>query len=364
MWRRIFALAVKELGSLWSDRKMRFVLLGPPLIQVILFANAANYDVTRVRLGLWSDDNGAPARQLLYDFAGSAAFVPTSIQGEAAADAAIRNRDVVAVLHIPQRFSADMLAHRTAHVQLLVDARRSNSALMVGQYASQIVADYAAGASQTRPPVEIVTRDLFNPTLESTWFILPGLVVILSFMMTMMVAALSLAREREMGTLEQMLITPLLPGEIMFGKALPALLVGLLEANIVLAVALLLFHLPFAGNLAVLEICLALFDLAALGVGLAISTIAWTQQQAMLGVFIFASPAIVVSGYATPEENMPRAVQVLSLIDPVRYMLVIGRGEFLQALPMQVVLEQSWPLAVIACVTLAVAVTMVRKAIG
>lgn len=364
MWRRIFALAVKELASLWSDRKMRYVLLIPPLIQVVLFANAANYEVMHARLGLWSDDNGAPARQLLYDFAGSVAYRPGPlIQGQAAAEAAIENSKVVAVLHVPQKFSADVLAGRVAQVQLLVDARRSNSALMVGQYAAQIVADYAASLGQ-HAPVEIVTRDMFNPTLESTWFILPGLVVILSFIMTMMVAALSLAREREMGTLEQMLVTPLLPGEIMFGKALPALIVGMLEANIVLAAAILFFRLPFAGSLPVLETSLALFDLAALGLGLALSTIAWTQQQAMLGVFAFASPAISISGFATPEENMPRAVQILSLADPVRYMLVIGRGEFLQSLPMQTVLSQSWPLAVIAIVTMSVAIRMVRKAIG
>lgn len=366
MLRRILALAIKELTSLWSDRKMRFVLLIPPLIQVFLFANAANYEVTHVPLGIWMEDNGAPAEQLAEDFAGSVAFSPgPPILGPQDAAAAIEDRRTVAVLHIPQRFSADVLAGRSAHVQLLMDARRSNSALMVSQYAAEIVAQYSVALrGRAAAPVTVETRDLFNPTLESTWFILPGLVVILSFMMTTLVSALSLAPERELGTLEQMLVTPLRPLEIMLGKAVPALIVGLIEANIVLAAGVLGYGLPLAGNPAVLEACLVLFDLAALGLGLAISAVTWTQQQAMLGVFTFASPAIAISGFATPEENMPRAMQVLSWIDPLRYMLVISRGEFLQNLPLEVVLRQSWPMALIALATLTVAVRMVRRAVG
>lgn len=365
MLRRILALILKELTSLWSDKKTRYVLLIPPLVQVFIFANAANYDVTHVPLGIWNEDAGVQSAELVRRFTFSPAFMAAAApDNPLAAQEALESKSVAAVLHIPQNFSADVLAGKNAKVQLLVDARRSNSALMVSNYAAEITAQYAAGLHPAlSPPVDIEVRDLFNPTLESKWFILPGLVVILSIMMTMMVSALSLARERELGTFEQMLVTPLRPAEIMLGKAVPALIVGMLEANIVLVAARILFGLPFAGNLLVLEIVLVFFSLAGVGLGLAISAFTHTQQQAILGVFVYASPAIAISGYASPIENMPPFLQWLSLADPIRYMLIISRGMFLQDLPLAVVLQQAWPMAVIAALTLVMATWMVRRAI-
>ena len=366
MFQRILALILKELTSLWSDKKTRYVLLFPPLIQVLIFANAANFDVTRVPLGIWNEDQGAQSAELVRRFAGSSAFLPAAaLSDPAGAQDALESKTVAAVLHIPQNFSAGVLARRNASVELLIDARRSNSALMVGDYAAEITAEYAAGLSGgARAPVDIEVRNLFNPTLESKWFILPGLVVVLSLMMTMLVSALSLARERELGTFEQMMVTPLRPGEIMFGKAVPALIVGMLEANIVLAAALLFYGVPFEGNLAVLEIATLVFSVAGVAIGLTISAFTQTQQQAILGVFIYSAPAIVISGYATPLENMPPAMQLLSLLDPIRYMLVITRGMFLQDLPMSVVVQQSWPMVAIAVILLAISTWTVRRAIA
>lgn len=360
------ALILKELTSLWSDRKTRYVLLIPPLVQVFIFANAANYDVTHVPLGIWNEDAGAQSAELVRRFAFSPAFTPAAaVDDPQAAQKALESKAVAAVLHVPQNFSADVLAGRRAEIQLLIDGRRSNSALMVANYAAEIAGQYQADLHpRQHAPTDIEVRDLFNPALDSKWFILPGLVVILSIMMTMMVSALSLARERELGTFEQMLVTPLRPAEIMLGKAVPALIVGVLEANIVLAAALILFGLPFAGNLPVLEMTLLVFSLAGVGLGLAISAFTHTQQQAILGVFVYASPAIAISGYASPAENMPPLLQWLSFADPIRYMLIISRGMFLQNLPLPVVLQQAWPMAVIAVLTLALASWVVRRAIA
>jgi ABC-2 type transport system permease protein len=235
----------------------------------------------------------------------------------------------------------------------------------VGDYAAEITQDYAARLhGRLAQPVDIEITDLLNPALESKWFILPGLVVILSLIMTMLVSALSLAREKELGTFEQMLVTPLRPAEIMLGKAVPALIVGLLEANIVFVATLVLFGVPFKGNLLVLEFCLLLFSQAGVAIGLAISAITKTQQQAILGVFVFVSPALVISGYASPIENMPVPLQYISLLDPVRYMLVIARGMFLENLPASVVISQSWPMLLIAGVLMAVATLMVRRSVA
>jgi ABC-2 type transport system permease protein len=366
MLRRVFALIMKELIGLWKDPKTRTVILVPPLVQVILFAYAATYDVTNVPLGIWNDDAGVQSAELVRRFVGSPAFqVVASFASPDEARAAIDAKQVAAVLHVPQDFSADALAGRTAQVQFLLDARRSNSALMAQSYASSIVADFAQDLHPGQsPPLVMLARDWFNPTLESTWFILPGLVCILSMIMALLISALALARERELGTFEQLLVTPLRPAEILIGKALPGIIVGLIDANIVLAAALLWFRLPFRGNVLLLEAMLVLYTLAGVGIGLVLSSFARTQQQAMLGVFVFASPMIVLSGYAAPVENMPRIVEVLSRADPIRYMLVIARGLFLQDMPLDVVLNQAWPMVLIAAVTLTAAGFAVRRALS
>lgn len=366
MLRRILALIVKELIGLWKDRKTRFVILVPPLIQVTIFAYAATYDVTHVPLGIWNDDMGTQSAELVRRFAASPAFdVVASFASPEQARAALDAKQVAVVLHMPQDFSADVLAGRVAQAQLLVDARRSNSALMAQGYAATIVDTFDQDMQPTRsPPLVLLTRDWFNPTLESTWFIVPGLVCILSLIMSLLISALSLARERELGTFEQLLVTPLRPAEILIGKALPGIIVGLINANIVIAAALLWFWLPFRGSLVLLELMLLLYTMSGVGIGLMLSSFARTQQQAMLGVFVFASPMIVLSGYAAPIENMPHLAELASRIDPVRYMLVIARGLFLQDMPLSVVLGQAWPMAAIAVVVAIVASFAVRRALG
>lgn len=365
MLRRILALILKELAGLWKDRKTRFVILVPPLVQVVLFSYAATYDVTNVPIGVWNDDNGAQSAELVRRFAGSPAFrIVRWIEAPQQAQAVLDAKDVAAVLHVGERFSADVLAGRTAQVQLLVDARRSNTALMLQGYAASVVAAYAQDQNPARaPPLTLQTRYRFNPTLESTWFILPGLVCVLSMIMALLISALALARERELGTFEQLLVTPLRPAEILLGKALPAVIVGLIDANLVIVAALLWFHLPFRGDMLVLQGALVLYMLSGVGIGLAISSFTHTQQQAMLGVFVVASPMIVLSGFAAPVENMPHAVQIISQADPIRYMLVAARGIFLQDMPLHVLVAQAWPMVLIALATLTVAWIAVRRAV-
>ncbi len=366
MLRRILALLAKELAALWNDRKTRFVILIPPLIQVMLFAYAATYDVTNVPLGIWNDDAGNQSAALLRRFTGSPAFHPTvAMESPAELSAAIDARRAAAVLHIPQNFSADILAGRSASVQLVLDGRRSNTALMIQSYAAAIVAAFARDRDPpVHQPVSLDVRDWYNPTLESQWFILPGLVAVLSMMMAMLVGALSLARERELGTFEQLLVTPLRPTEVLVGKALPSMIVGLIDANLVTAAALFWFGIPLLGSIMLLEAMLVLYLLAGVGIGLVISSITRTQQQAMLGVFVVASPMVVLSGYAAPVENMPPIVELIGRADPIRWMLLIARGLFLQDMPLAVVLQYAWPLAVIGATSFAVAGLAVRRAVG
>jgi ABC-2 type transport system permease protein len=366
MLRRIIALILKELAALWNDPKTRGVILIPPLIQVVLFAYAATYDVTGVRLGIWNEDGGVPAAELVRRFDASPAFsIAARFESPADAQAALDAKAVAAVLHLPQDFSADILGGRRARAQILLDARRSNTALVASGYASSIVASYTQSLHPGQPPpFELRTRFWFNPSLESQWFILPGLVGIISMMMAMLISALSLARERELGTLEQLLVTPLRPLEILVGKAVPGIIVGLVDANIAIAAALLWFRLPFQGSFLVLQAVLVLGMVAGVGIGLAISTIAHTQQQAMLGMFLFSSPMIVLSGYAAPVENMPRVMQTITLANPMRWLLVETRGIFLADMPIDVTLANAWPMLPIAAVTLLLAGVAVRRAVG
>jgi ABC-2 type transport system permease protein len=365
MLRRILALLAKELAGLWKDRKTRFVILIPPLIQVIVFAYAATYDVTDVALGIWNEDAGTQSAELVRRFAGSPAFhAMATVQSPGQAAEAIDSKQVAAVLHLPQNFSADVLAGRVAQPQLLIDARRSNTALMVQGYATAIVSGYAADLHPgISAPVAILTRDWFNPNLESKWFILPGLVAVLSMMMAMLVSALSLARERELGTFEQLLVTPLRPAEILVGKALPGMIVGWIDANIVITAALIWFRVPLLGSMALLQAMLVIYMLAGVAVGLVISSIARTQQQAMLGVFVIASPMVVLSGYAAPVENMPAIVAFVGQADPVRWMLVIARGLFLQDMPAWLVLQNAWPLLLIGLFAFGAAWVAVRRVV-
>ena len=366
MLRRILALLAKELAGLWKDRKTRFVILIPPLVQVVLFAYAATYDVKDVALGIWNEDAGAQGAELVRRFAGSPAFQAAAApQSPAQAATAIDAKQVAAVLHVGQNFSADVLAGRHAQVQLLIDARRSNTALMVQGYATAIVAAYAADISPNHlVPVAVLTRDWFNPNLESQWFILPGLVAVLSLMMAMLVSALSLARERELGTFEQLLVTPLRPAEILVGKAVPGLIVGMVNANIVVTVAVLWFRVPLLGSVVLLEVLLLVYLLAGVGIGLVLSSLARTQQQAMLGVFVLASPMVVLSGYAAPVENMPAVAEFVGRADPVRWMLIITRGLFLQDMPLAVVMQAAWPMMLIGVIAFCAAFVAVRRAVA
>jgi ABC-2 type transport system permease protein len=365
MLQRILALLAKELAGLWKDRKTRFVILIPPLIQVMIFAYAATYDVTDVALGIWNEDSGAQSAEMVRQFAASPAFHAIAmLQSPAQAAQSIDSKQVAAVLHLPRTFSADILAGRHAQVQLLIDARRSNTALMVQGYATAIIAAFSTELHPDQSaPLVILTRDWFNPNLESQWFILPGLVAILSMMMAMLVSALSLARERELGTFEQLLVTPLRPAEILVGKALPGMIVGWIDANIVIAAALIWFHVPFLGSMIMMQAMLVLYMLAGVAIGLVISSIAHTQQQAMLGVFVIASPMVVMSGYAAPVENMPALVAFLGLADPIRWMLLIARGLFLQDLPASLVFQNAWKLALIAVVAFSAAWVAVRRVV-
>ncbi|MGA8863934.1 MAG: ABC transporter permease [Gallionella sp.] len=357
---RIFALIIKEFLALLKDKRSRIVLIVPPLIQLIVFGYAATFDLKNVPFAVYSEDSGAASRQLLADLDGSPSFSRVAqVAHESEIAPLIDGKQVLMVVHVGPHFSADLLSGRPAALQVVVDGRNSNTAMLAINDVNVIVdrfnLDWVADHGGSQPPAHIETRAWFNPNLESRWFFVPGIVGVLTLLVTMLVTALSVAREREQGTFDQLLVTPLRPVEILIGKTLPGFIIGLGEATVIILAAVFWFKVPLLGSLFTLYTGIALFLLSGVGVGLMISSFAVTQQQGLLGAFIFMVPAIILSGFATPIRNMPVLVQDITRLDPMRYFLVVLRGVFLEGMPFHLLIPQFWPMALIGITAFSIA---------
>ena len=359
-FRLVIALAIKEFLALLRDKRSRFVIIAPPIAQLLVFGFAATYDLSDVPVALYNEDRGGAARELVSRIEGSPNFqVVAHIDRDSEVAPLIDNRDVLLVLHIGQRFSAELLQGRSAVLQAILDGRNSNTAMVAMNYLRSILLDYNHSWLESQgiegSLVSLQARAWYNENLQSRWFIVPGIVGLLTLVVTLLVTALSVAREREAGTFDQLLVTPLRPLEILIGKAVPGIVIGLLEATVAIVLMVMLFDIPLRGSLGALYLGIALFLLSAVGVGLMISAIAVTQQQAVLGAFLFLVPAVILSGFSTPIANMPQPVQWLTYLDPLRYFLVVVRSVALEGNSYALLIHQYWPMAIIGVVTLVLA---------
>ncbi|HKK07021.1 MAG TPA: ABC transporter permease [Gammaproteobacteria bacterium] len=360
MWARILTLVIKEFLALLKDKRSRIVIIVPPLAQLVVFGYAATFDLNRAPFAVYDEDGGAAARELVAHFEGSSHFARVAtIRREAQVRPLLDNRDALLVIHIPRRFEADLLAGDPAPVQVLLDGRNSNTAMLALNYSREIVDQFNEQwrevHGQRGPPAVLKMRAWFNPNLESRWFIVSGIVGLLTLVVTMLVTSLSVAREREQGTFDQLLVTPLRPVEILIGKAIPGLIIGTLEASLIILLAVVWFGVPLRGELPTLYTGLILFLLSGIGVGLMISSLAVTLQQGLLGAFLFMVPAIILSGFATPIANMPVVVQDITYLNPARYFMIVLRGVFLEGTSFEVLIPQFWPMLVIGLVALSLA---------
>ena len=360
MWRRILALMIKEFLALLKDKRGRMVLIGPPIVQLIVFGYAATYDLNNVKYAVYNEDPGFAGREVLALFEGS----PTFHRVETLHDAErikplIDSKQSLMVLHIGPDFTRDLMLNRPAKIQAIIDGRDSNTALILLGYVRTIInrfnQEWTASRGLQKPPAGLEIRSWFNPNLESRWFVIPGIVGLLTIVVTLLVTALSVAREREAGTFDQLLVTPLRPVEILLGKALPGFIIGTVEASFIILMAVAWFKVPLIGSIFALYLGIFLFLLSAIGVGLMISSLSLTQQQGLFGAFIFLVPSIILSGFATPIANMPLALQYLTLINPLRYFLIILRGVFLEGSTIALLWPQYWPMALIGLFTLTLA---------
>jgi ABC-2 type transport system permease protein len=366
MFGRVLALVIKEFLAILRDGKSRMVLVGPPLIQLLVFGYAASFDLNHVPFAVYDQDHSIASRDLVADFAGSRAFhEEAELHSPRRIKAMIDSRKVEMVLDIDPRFSRDLLTHQLAPVQVIVDGRNSNTALLILGYANSIIAGasttWATDHGDAAPPAQLNPRALFNPNLNSHWFIIPGIVALLTQVVTLLVVGLSVAREREAGTFDQILVTPMRPIDILIGKSIPGLIIGVVESTLIIIAAVFWFGVPFNGGLVELYTGLFLFIISVTGIGLMISSIAATQQQALLGAFLFMVPSIILSGFATPIANMPPLVQDLTWINPMRFALVVIRRCFLEQPTFSSLLIQYAAMAILAALSLTAAAWLFRK---
>jgi ABC-2 type transport system permease protein len=366
MWRQILALIIKELLVILKDPKSRLVLIGPPLMQLFVFGYAATFDLDHVPIAIYNQDRSAASRDLAARFSGSPSFkLIAMLDSSQRIKELIDSRQAVLVLVIDPRFSRELALHRPGPVQLITDGRNSNTALIALGYANTIISDFSlawlASHGEPAPPALLDMRARYNPALLSRWFIIPGVALILTQLVTLVVTGMSVAREREIGTFDQLLVTPMRQLDILLGKGLAGLLVGISEATAGIIAASWWFEIPLRGSLGPLYLGLMLFVIAITGIGLMISALSATQQQALLGAFLFMVPSVILSGFATPISNMPDVIQDLTLLNPMRYGLIVVRGVFLEAAEASSLWPQYWPMALIGTATLAAAGWLFRK---
>ena len=362
---RIVALTRKELLAILKDPRSRYSLLIPPILQCLIYGYVATYDLNDVPYAVFDQDRSAASQKLLARLDGSGVFHRVANLGRAAdIRTTINERRAVLVIQIDQDFERRLLSGRQAEVQVIADGRNSNTAGTATGYINTIVESFNAGWRQERgqrgAPIRMTTRAWYNPTLETRWHMIPALIGTLTFIQTLMLTGLSVAREREQGTFDQLLVTPFRPVEIMAGKAIPAILVGIVQATLVLLVAQLWFRIPFVGSFVTLYAGLSVFLLAAVGIGLLLSSVAATMQQAMLFAFLIIMPFSLLSGLTTPVSSMPEVLQYVTLVNPLRYAIDIAHRVYLEGAGLSLLIPELWPLAVIALVTLSGASWMFR----
>jgi ABC-2 type transport system permease protein len=380
MWNRLREIVRKEFRQVFREPRMRSMLFIPPLVQLFVFGFAVNLDVDHARLAWMDMDRTPESRELLAGFQGSGRFeVVATPASEAEVQRLLDGAQADMVVSVLPGFGRDVRRGRATSAQVLIDGTNSNTASILSSYATSIIGAYSSEVlnEQSRdkmvgrtaqgpvhagiPALALQSRVWFNPDLRSRNYFVPGVVVNIIALVTLMLTAMAIVREKEIGTMEQLMVTPIRPIELMLGKTLPFALVGLFDTVLVVVAAIVFFHIPFRGSALLLLACSMLFLMTSLGAGLYISTISRTQQQAMMTTFLFFQPFFLLSGFAFPIRNMPEPVQYLTMINPVRYFMEIVRGLFLKGSGVSVLWPQMLALAIFGVVILGLSAMRFRK---
>ncbi len=382
MWGRIFQMLRKEFILAFRDSATRAVMFGVPVIQLMLFGYVVSTDVRNIRFAVLDQDRTAESRTLVERFASSPYFsFRTQVGSERELDDLLRAGRISMALHIPEGFSGDLSRRSPARVQTFVDGTVSNIAAVAAAYTNQVMEKFIQEEMERRsrrlrsqlppevrqkfpPPgagIDLRVRAWYNADLESRNFFLPGVFAFLVMIVSMLLTSMAVVREKEAGTLEQLIVTPLRAVELILGKTLPFLLTGWIDMILVVGIAVLWFEVPLRGSLPLLFAAGVIFMVCSLGLGLLISTISSTMQQAVMTTFFFLNPLFLLSGFAFPIEDMPPAIQYLTLMNPLRHFLVIVRGIFLRGIGLELLWPQFLALAAFALVILTAATLRFHK---
>jgi ABC-2 type transport system permease protein len=364
---RVLGLAAKEFIAVRRDSRLMRLIFISPIIQLMVFGYAVSTDVRNTHLFLVDHDHTAESRELVRAMTSSGYFQLVG-RSESPRDlvAALDHGRAVMGLQIPPGYAAAIDDPLGAQVQIVVDGTNSNVATVALGYAEQIVRDHGLSLLTTtfRPPIDLRERAWYNPSLLSRIFNVPAVIGSIMLLVSLLLTALAVVREREMGTLEQLMVSPLTPGELIAGKTIPFATIALFDLALITIVSLLWFHVPFTGNALVLMLAAGLFLLSSLGLGLLISTISSTQQEAFLATFLFFMPTMLLSGFMFPVSSMPRFFQWITLANPLRHYLEIVRAVFLKGAGFEALWPQLTALAVMGTAVILFATTRFRKTVG
>ncbi|MDR3144015.1 MAG: ABC transporter permease [Puniceicoccales bacterium] len=363
---RLLALIKKEFLSIWRDPKSRAIVIVPPILQFLIFANALTMEIKNVDLMVLDRSNSCESREFIAGFEGSRWFGKihrANTLDEIATD--VERQKIGAAIIIDSDFARHIKSGKSPNVQMILDGRSPLTATSMNGYASQIAAAFSKKLNQRQgidgARICIEVRNWFNPNATYKWYLLTSLVVILSLVVTLILTALSVARERELGTFEQLIVSPYTSSEILLGKTIPPLALSLAILSAMTLMVIFIFGIPFTGSFPLLIFSAFVALLSFVGVGLFISSISKNQQQAILGVFAFMMPAILLSGFLSPIEDMPKVLQHLTYLNPIRFFMNISRGLFLKKMPFADVFANLIPLGAVAAITLTMAARSFKR---
>lgn len=359
--RHILFLCQKELLVSFKDRRMQVMMVMPVLIQGFLFGYAANFNLEEAPYAVVDESRSAASRELLAGLDGGDLFIRVKTLDNSAqiADEIDSGRVILAIV-IPRDFQDKLSRGEQAPVQIITDGRNNSIAGAVTSYVSSVITDFNE-KNGVRSPVTVVSRTWYNPNQITRWNFLPSLIAMIAFVQVVLLAGLSIAKEREDGTFDQLLVTPLTPGEILIGKAMPSILVGLFQTFMLYLIARYWFSVPFSGSFFVLFFLIFLFILASTGIGLSVSAVARNMQQVLVYVLVLVLPMALLSGIATPIRNMPDFLQILTYADPMRFAVDAVKRIYLEGCSLYDVRMDILPLFIITCITLPIAGMLFRK---
>lgn len=373
-WRRTFTLLIKEFQELFRDRKVLAIIFVSPIVQLIIFGYAATYDIKSIPLGILDHNQTSMSRKLVKSLQASGMFtIDCVLKSDHQIDSVLQTGEVWCVLQIPRSFADDIATGKPVVLGAAIDAANSNSATITASYLQGAISRFnedilaqriASSGGIAAKPVGMIAPKLriwYNPDLESRNFNVPAMVVQILVLVTLMLTSMAIVREKEFGTMEQLIVTPVRPSELIIGKALPYAFIGMVDVALICSVAVFYFQVPLVGSLTLLFFTSLIFMISTLAIGLLISTISATQQQAMISAFFFMMPAILLSGFAFPLENMPVSIQYLTYLNPLRYFIVIIRSIFLKGGSFVSLLDQIIPLSILGISVLAIAAMRFKK---